>query len=166
MEKRQETDETTGIELTTISTNRPKDIYDGQDSLEVSRSRKMVSTARTDFEESDSYENSKYWKKLIRPLLAEFIGTTFFHCAGIFTGIEGNPVVAALGIPMTLLGLCGAFFPLSGAHFNPAVSFAVFLSGLMAFDMMILYCLAQLAGGTVSAAIAYVRSVIPTLFCL
>jgi aquaporin Z len=146
----------------------------------------MVSTARTDFEESDSYENSKYWKKLIRPLLAEFIGTTFFHCAGIFTGIEGNPVVAALGIPMTLLGLCGAFFPLrsvrlsvclsactfigililSGAHFNPAVSFAVFLSGLMAFDMMILYCLAQLAGGTVSAAIAYVRSVIPTLFCL
>ena len=48
------------------------------------------------------------------------------------------------------------FVLLSGAQFNPAVSLAAFLSGLMAFDMMILYILAQLAGGTASAAIAYV----------
>lgn len=62
--------------------------------------------------QSQSYENSKYWKMIAKPLLAEFIGTMFFHCSGMFSSIGGNPIFGALGTSMTLLGLCGAFFPI------------------------------------------------------
>ena len=86
------------------------DVQNSQVGAVQSRSDKVVQTLPQ--EQSESYENSKYWTKVARPLLAEFIGTMFFHCAGIITSVEANPVVGPLGISMTLLGLCGVFFPL------------------------------------------------------
>ena len=54
--------------------------------------------------------------------LYEFIGTFFLVCAVIAT--KGNPI----GIGLTLFFLLLLGGPVTGAHFNPAVSIGVFIN--------------------------------------
>lgn len=80
--------------------------------------------------------------------LSEFIGTYFLvltvGCC-VLTGSIG----AALSIGGILMVMIYSLGTVSGAHFNPAVSAAIFLSGrgqLSATDA-VAYCVAQLLGG-------------------
>ncbi len=52
-----------------------------------------------------------------------------------------------------LAGMIYASAHLSGAHFNPAVSIAVFLRGKMNLNTVPLYIMAQIAGGAMGAVI-------------
>ncbi len=53
----------------------------------------------------------------------------------------------ALAVGFILFALIEIFRPVSGAHFNPAVSIAMFSSGEMKWEQIVTYIPAQIAGG-------------------
>ncbi|MEE3036374.1 MAG: aquaporin, partial [Pseudomonadota bacterium] len=73
----------------------------------------------------------------VRKLASEFIGTLFLVATVIGSGImaeslaEGNAAVALLGNTLATAGILYVLItclgPISGAHFNPAVSFVFWL---------------------------------------
>lgn len=98
-----------------------------------------------------------------RKLAAEFIGTYWLVLGGC-----GSAVLAA-GVPMVSIGYAGialafglivltgayAFGHVSGAHFNPAVTFGLFVGQRFPAKELIPYWLAQVAGGTAAGAVLY-----------
>lgn len=94
---------------------------------------------------------------LSRRLGAEFIGTAFLLATVVGSGIMGerlaggNVAIALLGntIPTgaILVVLIMIFGPLSGAHFNPAVTVAFAARREISVRIGGLYILAQVAGG-------------------
>jgi aquaporin Z len=99
-----------------------------------------------------------------RKLTAEFIGTFWLVLGGcgsavLAAGIPGLGIGyagVALAFGLTVLTGAYAFGHVSGAHFNPAVSFGLFVGGRFSGRDLIPYVLAQLAGGILAAAILYV----------
>ncbi|WP_328803859.1 MIP/aquaporin family protein [Paracoccus xiamenensis] len=110
--------------------------------------------------------------KLGRQLVAEAIGTGFLVAAVVGSGIMadrltadtamalmGNtiPTGAILFVLITLLG------PVSGAHFNPAVTLAFALGGDMSRNVALRYVLAQICGGISGAVLAHAMFDLPLL---
>jgi aquaporin Z len=100
----------------------------------------------------------------MRSYLAEFIGTFWLVLGGC-----GSAVLAAafpeLGIGFTgvslafgLTVLTGAYAlgPISGGHFNPAVSFGLWAGGRFPASQLLPYVLAQVVGAVVAAAVLFV----------
>lgn len=92
----------------------------------------------------------------VRKLLVEMIGT-FFLVAVI--GFSGDPLAIGVGL-IVMLYAGGA---VSGAHYNPAVSFAVFLRGKMTFAEMIPYMIVQIIGAAAAAMIVVSQKGTPML---
>src|SRR6476659_10441842 len=96
---------------------------------------------------------------LSRKLLAEFIGTAFLLAAVVGSGImgvnlsAGNDGVALLANAAATAGalyvLIVLFAPISGAHFNPAVTLAMRLRGEMPTRDALAYMATQLAGAVI-----------------
>jgi len=101
---------------------------------------------------------------LSRRLTAEFLGTLLLVCTVVGSGIMadqlsddvavsllGNtiPTGAILFVLITILG------PISGAHFNPAVSFAFFLRREISLPDTLAFMAAQIAGGVLGAVVAH-----------
>ncbi len=90
-------------------------------------------------------------------LVAELVGTAFLLATVVGSGIMaeqlagGNDAIALLGntIPTgaILFVLITMFGPISGAHFNPAVTLVFFLRREIAAKTSILYVLVQIIGG-------------------
>lgn len=72
--------------------------------------------------------------------LIEFIGSTFFIYVIIVTG-NWLAIASALAVAI-LLGV-----PVSGGHFNPAVSITMAAAGKLAANDVIPYIICQIAGG-------------------
>lgn len=90
---------------------------------------------------------------MIKRFIVEFIGTFFLSlvvCMCSFSSLQG---VSSLAPGLILIGLIYASGHNSGAHFNPAVSIAVFLRGKMGLNAVPLYILAQSLGGILAALI-------------
>src|SRR5215210_7533190 len=86
--------------------------------------------------------------------LAEFIGTFFLVLTIGCTVIPGAPgVIAPLAIGATLMVMIFAGGHVSGAHYNPAVTLAVFLRGRLPASDIIPYWIAQFAGAAAAALI-------------
>ncbi|MDQ3703638.1 MAG: aquaporin [Chloroflexota bacterium] len=95
------------------------------------------------------------WKKV----LAEVVGTFFFFFIGIGSiagasqaGATGLLIVAlahglALSIAITALG------PISGAHFNPAVTISLLVARKISPLLALLYILGQLIGGVAACLV-------------
>ena len=81
-------------------------------------------------------------------LVAEFLGTFLLVLAVLASG--GNAYVIGLTLIVIVL-LTGK---LSGAHVNPAISFAMFMKGSLSVKELVGYVVAQLLGG-VSSLYAY-----------
>ncbi len=112
-------------------------------------------------------------------VIAEIIGTFLFFFVGIgaigamVMVNGGNPVdpaafllVAALAHGVVLAVLVSALGAVSGAHFNPAVTFGVWLAGKMPGRRALAYVLAQLIGAILAAwavSIVIPRDVFPNL---
>lgn len=106
-----------------------------------------------------------------RRLAAELVGTAFLLAAVVGSGIMaqrlsgGNEALALLcntlptGAILTVLILI--FAPLSGAHFNPAVSLAFAFRGAMSWPMAGSYLLAQLCGAVVGVWAAHLMFELP-----
>src|SRR5918997_1630988 len=89
--------------------------------------------------------------------VAELLGTftlVFVGSLSILASVELDaPVllVVALGFGLALVGGLYAFGDISGGHFNPAVSFAMFLNGRLDAATMVGYWVAQLVGAVLAA---------------
>ena len=92
-----------------------------------------------------------------RPLAAEFIGTAFLLATVVGSGVMaerlagGNIAIALLGntIPTgaILVVLITMLGPISGAHFNPAVTLVFYLRREIGAGLAIAYVAAQASGG-------------------
>jgi len=91
----------------------------------------------------------------MRKYIAEFIGTFFLVLTVGCTVIPGaTGVIPALAIGAALMVMIFAGGHISGGHFNPAVTFAIFIRGRMELKDVIPYWLAQIAAGVVAAFVA------------
>ena len=100
-----------------------------------------------------------------RQYLAELVGTAALLCAVIGSGImaenlsAGNTAVAlianTLATVFALYVLIEAIGPLSGAHFNPAVSLVMAYRKDLPRELLIGYVIAQMTGAALGAWLAH-----------
>ncbi len=88
----------------------------------------------------------------MKKYLVEFIGT-FFLVFTVGMAVRSGSGLAPLAIGASLMVMIFAGGHVSGAHFNPAVTLAVFLRGKCDKGDVIPYWIAQLAAGVVAAFI-------------
>ena len=86
----------------------------------------------------------------MKKYLVEFIGT-FFLVFTVGMAVRSGSSLAPLAIGASLMVMIFAGGHVSGAHFNPAVTLAVFLRGKSDKGDVIPYWIAQLAAGAVAA---------------
>ena len=97
--------------------------------------------------------------KTTQCLLAEAIGTFFLCFAGIAAILSTqDPINSGAGIlgialahGLALSVAVNAFGGVSGAHFNPAVTIGMLVTGRIQFDGAVQYIIAQLVGASVAA---------------
>ena len=102
---------------------------------------------------------------LARRLAAEAVGSFFLFCVVIGSGIMGetlsggNVAIALLGNTLAtgaiLFVIILIFAPLSGAHFNPAVTLVFLVRRELSARDATLYVLAQLVGGIIGVWAAH-----------
>lgn len=83
-------------------------------------------------------------------LVVEFIGT-FFLVFTIGMAVASGSPLAPLAIGFSLMVMIFAGGHISGAHFNPAVSTAVFVRGKLTSSELVGYIVAQVIGALVAA---------------
>ena len=102
---------------------------------------------------------------LKRALLAEFLGTLLLLAAVVGSGImavnlsQGNDAIALLAnaaaTGAALYVLIVLFAPISGAHFNPAVSLVMRVRGDLSTSDTLAYIAVQIVGGCLGAIVAH-----------
>ncbi len=110
---------------------------------------------------------------LSRRLAAEAIGTAGLLAVVVGSGIMGeslaggNVAIALLGNTIAtgaiLVVLILAFGPLSGAHFNPAVTLAFLMRREITPGVALLYVFAQIVGGLIGALAAHAMFELPLI---
>jgi aquaporin Z len=90
-----------------------------------------------------------------RKLVVEFIGT-FFLVFTVGMAVATAGVLAPLAIGSALMVMVFAGGHVSGAHYNPAVSIAVFLRGKMTSGELFAYWAAQIAGAIAAAIVVII----------
>lgn len=108
-----------------------------------------------------------------RKLFAEGLGTALLLAVVIGSGIMaerlsgGNVAVALLANTLATVGglyiLIEVLGPVSGAHFNPAVSAVMAWRGALPLALLLPYVLAQLGGAMLGAWLAHAMFDLPTL---
>ena len=97
-------------------------------------------------------------------LLAEFIGTFWLVLGGCgsavlaaaFPGLGIGFTGVSLAFGLTVLTAAYALGPISGGHFNPAVSLGLWAGGRFPAGHLLPYWAAQVAGAIVGAGVLYV----------
>ena len=110
---------------------------------------------------------------LKRKVLAELIGTALLLAVVIGSGIMaqrlagGNVAIALLANTLATVGglyvLIEVFGPLSGAHFNPAVSAVMVLRGELRAQELLPYVAAQLFGALLGAWLSHAMFDLPII---
>jgi glycerol uptake facilitator-like aquaporin len=111
------------------------------------------------------------WRAFARPIAAEAIGSALLLAAVVGSGImaerlsAGNAGVALLANAIATGGALYALIvmlgPISGAHFNPAVTLALAAQGLVRRALVIPYAVAQVAGGIAGVWLAHLMFGLP-----
>ena len=109
----------------------------------------------------------------MRVYLAEFVGTAALLAVVVGSGIMGQTLAAgndavallanALATGAGLLVLITLFAPLSGAHFNPAVSLVMAARGELPWPRVLPYLVAQVAGAVAGVLLAHAMFDLPLL---
>jgi len=88
-------------------------------------------------------------------LLTEFIGTFFLVLTVCLTVTTAAPMAPlAIGCALMIMVYMGGH--ISGGHYNPAVSLAVYLRGKLPMADVLPYMLAQIVGALVAALVAQI----------
>jgi len=101
---------------------------------------------------------------LANRLYAEFLGTAWLVLGGCGSAVlaAGFPQLGigflgvALAFGLTVVTMAYAVAPVSGAHFNPAVTVGLACGGRFPWSEVVQYVIAQVLGGILGAAILYV----------
>jgi glycerol uptake facilitator-like aquaporin len=111
---------------------------------------------------------------IYRRLVGEFLGTTFLLSAVVGSGIMaerlagGNAAIALLANTLAtgaaLVALILTFAPVSGAHFNPAVTISEAINKNIGWSNAALYVLVQIGGALLGVAIANLMFELPAFF--
>lgn len=106
-------------------------------------------------------------------IAAEFAGTALLLAIVVGSGIMGetlaggNAAIALLGNSIAtgagLYVLITVLGPVSGAHFNPAVSLTFWRSGELSLGLLAAYVVAQLCGGVIGVWITHLMFDLPLL---
>jgi glycerol uptake facilitator-like aquaporin len=96
---------------------------------------------------------------LPRRLAAEFLGTLFLVAAVVGSGIMGERLAAGAALVALIL----AFGPISGAHFNPAVSLADAFERGISWPHAAAYVAAQCLGAIAGALAAHAMFALPAV---
>jgi aquaporin Z len=95
-----------------------------------------------------------------KELGAEFIGTftlvTAVCGAALFSAPSAGLVAVAFAVGLSVVAMAYAVGPISGGHFNPAVTCGLVAAGRCPAGKAIPYIIAQVIGGAAAAAIFYV----------
>src|SRR4030095_13507384 len=83
----------------------------------------------------------------MKKYVTEFIGTFFL--------VMGAALAGGIGAALSLMIMVYAGGHISGAHYNPAVSLAVWLRGLLTVAEMLSYWAFQIAGAIVAALVVW-----------
>ncbi len=81
-------------------------------------------------------------------VVVEILGTFFFLSVILQTLTDST--IGGVGVAVALLGAIYFGASTSGAHFNPAVSFAMLMKNKIEFNLFIAYVLAQLIGAALA----------------
>lgn len=110
---------------------------------------------------------------MIRRASAEALGTAFLLISVIASGIMGvnlaggNVAIAllanAIATGCMLYVIITTLGPISGAHFNPAVSLAFFLRGQLPLSDLLTFVPAQCVGGILGVWAAHIMFALPVL---
>lgn len=100
---------------------------------------------------------------MIKKLSAEAIGTFWLVFGGCGAAVlaAGFPEVGigfvgvALAFGLTVMTMAYTVGPISGGHFNPAVSLGLAIAGRFEYRDLVPYWIAQLVGGILGAAVLY-----------
>src|SRR6185437_6109192 len=100
---------------------------------------------------------------LLRRSTAEFVGTFWLVFGGCGSAVlaAGFPALGigftgvALAFGLTVLTMVAALGPISGGHFNPAVSVGLWAGGRFAGRDVPAYVVAQVAGGLIAGAVLF-----------
>ena len=111
---------------------------------------------------------------LFKRAVAEFLGTAFLLAVVVGSGIMaqnlsgGNTAIALLANTIAtgagLVALILMFGPISGAHFNPAVTFMDFWQKSLPAKWILPYVLAQILGAFAGVAAAHAMFDLPIFF--
>ncbi len=93
---------------------------------------------------------------LTAKLLTELVGTFLFLTVIALSGGAGPLAPLAIGAALVALVYMGGH--ISGAHYNPAVSFGLFLRRKISAPQLFTYWVAQLAGAVLAFAFGYLVS--------
>jgi glycerol uptake facilitator-like aquaporin len=108
----------------------------------------------------------------MKKFIAEFLGTAFLLLSivgsgAMVMGATQDPVLRLFVIAsvtvVTLFVAINLMAPLSGAHFNPAVSLVALLRKELSLADFMLYLVAQLAGGVVGVVLANLLYKLPAV---
>ena len=104
---------------------------------------------------------------------AEFIGTALLLAIVVGSGImgetlaNGNAAIALLGISIAtgagLYVLITVLGPISGAHFNPAVSLTFWRTGELTLGLLMAYTIAQVCGGLIGVWLTHAMFDLPVI---
>ncbi|MGD9858188.1 MAG: MIP/aquaporin family protein [Planctomycetaceae bacterium] len=87
--------------------------------------------------------------------VTEFIGTLFLVLTIGLSVLQGVvPAPLAIGAALMVMVYMGGH--ISGAHYNPAVSLAIFMRGKLSGPELIPYWIAQIAGATTAALLVWI----------
>lgn len=135
----------------------------------------MTHTVNYDLDDNSIQEGERQMTEfgLIRRLSAEGLGTALLLATVVGSGImgeklaNGNTAIALLGNTLPtgaiLIVLILILGPVSGGHFNPAVTFAFLLRGRIAPLVATAYVLVQIIGGVFGVGLAHAMFELPVL---
>src|SRR5580700_10647874 len=133
--------------------------------------RRFSSARKSDAAEAREGSRPVSQASLARRGVAEGLGTAFLLAVVVGSGIMGetlaggNVAVALLANTVAtgagLVALILTFGPVSGAHFNPAVTLADGLQGGLPWREVPVYIMAQVLGAFAGVAVAHVMFVKP-----
>jgi aquaporin Z len=97
---------------------------------------------------------------MMKELGAEFVGTFMLVSsvcgAALFSAPNVGFIAVALSIGAAVLAMAYAVGPISGGHFNPAVTCGLVAAGRFQSGKALPYIVAQVVGGVAAAAVFYV----------
>ena len=99
-------------------------------------------------DENNKMDSKEIKFKLYQKFLGELFGTTIlvYQSCGSSVFFKDKLYVGVLASSFAVLFLVYIFINISGSHFNPAVSFGIYLKGAITLKEFLLYMLAQVIG--------------------